>query len=184
MAKYSGGALYIIYSNAKFDDKCSTYNTALITFYQNRGGTRGSIYCRNTNSLRFIGTVYFNESNNNTIRSHTCNITFVGTTHFHRNSGNISPIQAIKSTLSFLGNISIYRNTGFYGGAIASRDSNIVFSGLVRFVKNEAYRGGAIWLTGTSKLVLKPRLCISFISNYARRSGGALYFRDSRCLLR
>ena len=41
---------------------------------------------------------------------------------------------------------SFYRNAGFYGGAIGSGDSNIVLSGLVRFEKNEAIHGGAIWL--------------------------------------
>ena len=51
-----------------------------------------------------------------------------------------------------------------HGDAIECGDSNIVFSGLVHFEKNEADRGGAIWLQGTSKLVLKPRLKISFIS--------------------
>ena len=71
-----------------------------------------------------------------------------------------------------------------HGDAIGCGDSNIVFSGLVHFEKNEADRGGAIWLQGTSKLVLKPRLKISFISNYAQWSGGALFIKDSQCSLR
>ena len=75
----------MIYSKAKFDDKC--HNTAVIlssvTFYHNEGETGGSIYCQDTNSLRFIGNTYFNESLENAITSHTWNISFVGTTYIH-----------------------------------------------------------------------------------------------------
>ena len=68
-----------------------------------------------------------------------------------------------------------------HGGAIGRGDG----AGLVHYEENEAYSGGAIWLQGTSKLVLKPRLNVSFISNnYAQWSGGALFIKDSQCSLR
>ena len=160
IAHFSGGVLSIYATKAIFDDKCSTYNTATIsfhnsiTFFHNKGT---SFYCSNS-SVEFVETVYFNESEDSAITSQNSNIAFMGTSYF-------------------------YRNTGYNGGAIQSFYSNIMFSGTVYFDRNKAYYGGAMWLGGTSKLILKPKLNISFILNHAVDSGGALYFRDSQCSL-
>ena len=117
----------------------------------------GSIYCWNSDG-QFIGTAYFNENYDSAIISDSSNITFVGTSYF-------------------------YGNTGSSGGAIQSSDSNIMFSGTAYFERNVADIGGAMLLGETSKLILKPKLNISFILNHANDSGGALYFRDSQCSL-
>ena len=52
------------------------------------------------------------------------------------------------------------------------------------FTDNSVLNGGAIGFLETSKMILVPILNISFITNHATDSGGALYFRDSQCLIR
>ena len=72
------------------------------------------------------------------------------------------------------------------GGAIESRANNVlIFTGTVKFIENSALNGGAIGFLQSfpqSRMVLVPVLNISFISNYATDSGGALYFKDSQCI--
>jgi predicted outer membrane repeat protein len=72
------------------------------------------------------------------------------------------------------------------GGAIESHANNILFFiGTVKFIDNSALNGGAIGFLQslTSRMVLVPVLDISFIMNHANESGGALYFKDSQCIL-
>ena len=150
------------YTNESKANKCSTCTIPLddsITFLHNIADEfGGSIHCWKCD-LGFIGTVYFNDSAGSAIylNQHS-SITFTGDTYF-------------------------YRNTGYSGGAIGCYDSNITLSGTVYFEGNTAYLGGAMFLTGTSKLVFMPNLDVSFISNYANDSGGALYFSDYQCSL-
>ena len=155
-----GGALYII-NSAKilFDGKLSTYNAiSFIIFIHNIANfAGGAIYCDLKCGLRFVGTVYFLQNFHNAIR-------------------------IIDSIATFVGHSSFYRTVGAYGGAIEGSDSNLTFSGTVYFEKNKDYLGGAIFLEGASKLIFKPELDISFVQNYAS-SGGALFFRDSQCLM-
>jgi predicted outer membrane repeat protein len=94
------------------------------------------------------------------IGGYSCNMTFIGTTHFYKNYAT------------------------WIGGAILmSYNSNIMFSGIVCFEKNVAdYNGGAIALSA-SKLIFKPNLDIFFILNHANETGGALYIRDYQCSL-
>ena len=166
VASHKGGALSMHGATALLDDKCSTYNTVTIaihnsiTFFRNEDKhyEGGSFYCQES-SVEFIGAVYFNESQGSAIRSQDSNIAFIGTPYFYRNAGN-------------------------EGGGIKLSDSNVVFSGTVGFEKNTAFNGGAMALEGTSKLILKPKLNISFILNHADDSGGALYFKDDQCSLR
>lgn len=182
-AGVEGGALYIL--SAKFilygnnsatirrgevhtnesakANKCSTYTIPVddsITFLHNTADYYGGcIFCWKECDVGFIGTVYFNDSAGSAIDlNQQSSITFTGDTYF-------------------------YRNTGYNGGAIQCYDSNITLSGTVYFESNTAYLGGAMFLTGTSKLVFTPNLDVSFISNYANDSGGALYFRDYQCSL-
>jgi predicted outer membrane repeat protein len=159
---FDGGALPLNMASA-FDAECSTDNELSfnnsITFLRNTAEhSGGSIECGIASTIAFIGTVYFNESYESAIEGDSCNMTFIGTTYF-------------------------YRNSAFDGGAIRSYDSNITFSGLAYFEGNVAiYYGGAIALRA-SKIILKPNLNILFISNYAEKIGGALYVKDSQCSL-
>ena len=174
-AKHLGGALCImsakfifygntirrgeVYTNESKANKCFTSFDNSITFFHNTANYGGSIHCWECD-VGFIGTVYFNDSAGSAIDLvQNCSITFTGDTYFYRNTAN-------------------YR-----GGAIRCYDSNIALSGTVYFESNTAYRGGAMFLLGTSKLVFTPKLDISFVSNYANDSGGALYFSDYQCSL-
>ena len=72
------------------------------------------------------------------------------------------------------------------GGAIESHANNVlIFTGTVRFIDNSALNGGAIGFLQDlpSRMVLVQVLNISFIMNHATDSGGALYFKDSQCIL-
>ena len=60
-------------------------------------------------------------------------------------------------------------------------ESILSFTGTVRFECNIAKWGGAMLIDENSKLILKPKLSISFVLNHVYRSGGALYFSDSQC---
>ena len=65
------------------------------------------------------------------------------------------------------------------GGAIASYDSQLYFMENVVFHDNLAEYGGAMFLDVTSKVLLKPMLCLWFIQNVADKMGGAIYYYDS-----
>ena len=150
-----------------------------------------AIMSENSN-ITFIGTSYFYRNTGfegGAIQSHFSNVTFSGTAYFDRNKvykgGYFSggAIQTYFGNVLFSGTVHFERNVADIGGAIHIYDSNLMFSGTVYFDRNKAYKGGAMLLEGTSKLILKPKLNISFILNHAVDSGGALYFRDSQCSL-
>ena len=72
------------------------------------------------------------------------------------------------------------------GGAIENHANNVlIFMGTVKFIDNSALNGGAIGFLQDvpSRMILIPVLSIFFIMNHANESGGALYFRDSQCIL-
>ena len=195
-ASFTGGALYItshvnfifcgtssVYSESSndsfdvdvlplkkakvFDTECSTDNATLfnnsIIFLRNTAAIHGgSISCGDAgttiiSTVTFIGTMYFNESYDSAIESDRCNMAFIGTTYFYNNNAELG------------------------GGAIMSSDSNIMLSGTAYFEGNVAnYSGGAIALLN-SKLIFKPNLNVFFISNYANKAGGALFYGDVQC---
>ena len=154
-----------MHTNESKANKCSTCTIPLddsITFLHNTARYGGSICCWEECDVEFIGTVYFNDSAGSAIcLNRHSSIIFTGDTYFYRNAANYSDS----------------------GGAIRCYDSNIILSGTVYFEGNTAYLGGAMFLTGTSKLVFMPKLDIFFISNYANDSGGALYISDYQCSL-
>ena len=154
-AEFEGGALRLMGSHFEYRGSIF-FGNHMASYYE--GGALGM-----NNSM---GQASFEKqcfTNNNNVSApsitNTSNITFIGTLLFYNNEG------------------------GAFGGAVRSYNSNIVFSGLVHFERNQAFHGGAMQLGGASKLVLKPKFSVSFISNHARDSGGALYFRDSQCSL-
>ena len=104
-----------------FDTECSTDNTTSfnnsITFLRNTAEYQGgSIACGNesTNTIvstvTFIGIMYFIESYQSAINGYGCNMRFIGTTYFYKNS-------------------ALYEG----GGAIVSSNSNIMLSGTAYF---------------------------------------------------
>ena len=70
----------------------------------------------------------------------------------------------------FIGTTYFYKNSAYYdgGGALMSSDSNIIFSGTAYFEGNVvANKGGGAIALANSKLIFKPNLNVFFISNYA-----------------
>ena len=163
---FDSGALPLnnIDAECSADNAFSSNNS--IRFLRNTAAYGGSIDCGVASTIvvstvTFIGTVHFNESYDSAVKGQGCNMSFIGTAIFYRNSANISGD----------------------GGAILSFDSNIMFSGTAYFEVNVAINGGAITLTN-SKLIFKPNLNIFFISNHANEAGGALHIADYQCSLR
>ena len=86
------------------------------------------------------------------------------------------------SNLSFVGTINSCENANrLQGGAIQSVDSSMTIWGNINFTNNTAFHGGAMYLAGTSRLILLPATSISFINNHVNSNGGALYVKDSQC---
>ena len=84
---------------------------------------------------------------------------------------NCSSIQIYNTKLLFQHNFAKDR-----GGSIISVDSHIWFKGYSPFCGNRASYGGAMFLDGTSKLILKPTLNLTFVNNKATIKGGVIYF--------
>ena len=79
--------------------------------------------------------------------------------------------------------IAFQRNIANYsGGAIESYRSILTLTKSVLFEANTAYYDGGAMILYASKLILVPRLNISFIKNNAYR-GGALHIDEFQCLL-
>ena len=155
----SGGAIciikgdLIILANSSFDGNFAEDQGGALYISHTNSKPYRNVYCGNNAAAKF------DENHDSAIRTQDYNIvTMIGTTYF-------------------------YRNRGFDGGAVQGSDSNIIFSGIVHFERNWAILGGAMYLEGSSKLILKPKVYTSFIFNSASENGGALFFRDSQCSL-
>ena len=93
---------------------------------------------------------------------------------------------ADSSDLSFVGTINFCENDAqsLLGGAILSVDNSVTIFGnaMAHFENNTAFHGGAMFLNGTSKLILSQATNITFIQNHANGTGGALYIKDSHAV--
>ena len=92
--------------------------------------------------------------------------------------------ERLLNNLSFVGTINsktCETANRLQGGAIQSVDSSMTIFGNINFTNNTAFHGGAMYLAGTSRLILSPATNISFINNHANSNGGALYVKDSQC---
>ena len=94
---------------------------------------------------------------------------------------NILPNQQSNTPLMYL---AMFRqNRAARGGSIACVPCNLSLGGVVHFVDNTAYGGGAVILSSTAKVLFMSSLQMSFIRNHANDVGGAIYVFDGRCLL-
>ena len=160
-----GGALAIM--NGSFIIKIS------VLFYNNKAeNLGGAILLEDVNS-KFLGSITFDNNTADTGGAlhiaHT-NISF----NVDQSENNLS-----LSIIAFKTNTAKY-----FGGAIESHKSVLTFAKSVLFEANTVYGyGGALSLFDTSKLILVPKLNISFTNNHAYYSGGALYIDDFQCSL-
>ena len=110
------------------------------------------------------------------------NISVQGTLIFFNNSGRQGgAVYGISSTIEFgqLAYVMFERNVAtVQGGAIYSIDSTWNMEGNLTFHKNLATLGGAMSLSGTSKLILNKYSEIVYSQNHADTTGGAIYFAD------
>ena len=161
----SGGAIAVV--NGSFITDVSTI------FYNNNAHYQGgAILFRDVDS-KLLGSITFN---NNTAN-------FGGALYILRTniSFNVDQTENTSSAIiAFQNNIA----SNNLGGAIKSYKSNLTFTMSVLFEGDTAHHdGGAMSLSDTSKLVLAPRLNISFTKNLAYNNGGALYIEDFQCSL-
>ena len=158
-----GGALAIV--NGSFITKVS------VLFYNNKAeNLGGAILLEDVNS-KFLGSITFDNNTADTGGAlhiaHT-NISF----NVDQSENNLS-----SSITTFQNNIAYY-----FGGAIEGDKSILTFAKSVLFEANTVHGyGGAMSLSDTSKLILAPKLNISFTNNHAYYSGGALFIDDFQC---
>lgn len=154
-AQISGGAFFLIEGQLTFS--ASGNNTVV----GNQANDGGAIYASNSELL---------------LRK--CNIT-----------DNLATIDGgglylIGSKMTIEGDASNVTGNRAYrkGGGIHMASSAIVSKGVIQFISNEAENGGGVSLESNAKLRGIPDKKfggnISFISNSARRHGGALYIDD------
>ena len=80
-----------------------------------------------------------------------------------------------KSDVTFLGDTVFAQNYGHRKGAIYAYSSTLTFQGKVKLVNNTGYDGGALALYAGSEIVIGRQAHLKFISNHAKRFGGAIY---------
>ena len=110
------------------------------------------------------------------------NTSVQGTLSFFNNSGRQGgAVYGLSSTIDFgqYVHVTFERNVAtLQGGAIYSIDSTWNMEGSLTFHNNLATLGGAMSLSGTSKLILNKYSEIIYSQNHADTTGGAIYFAD------
>ena len=64
--------------------------------------------------------------------------------------------------------------------AISTQNSHIFFEGINQFANNSGFHGGAIFLSSSSVLLLRPGTVVLFTNNHALRRGGAIFIEGNR----
>ena len=110
------------------------------------------------------------------------NVSVQGTLSFFNNGGRQGgAVYGLSSTIEFgqYALVTFERNLAtIQGGAIYSIDSTWSIKGNLTFHNNLATLGGAMSLSGTSKLILNKYSEIVYSQNRADMNGGAIYFAD------
>ncbi len=77
-----------------------------------------------------------------------------------------------------------FNNCNFTGNnntALSITDSNLIFEGEIVFKRNSAANGGALNFRDMSVMYIRPQTHVQFISNHARKAGGAIYIGKRSC---
>ena len=192
-----GGA---IYSNSS---TLTLKGQSMVTFAENKavdwyGGAGGAMAVVNGNfTVQGFALFYNNNATDGgaLLLTEDVNSRFCGAITFDKNTADVGGALYIRNTkISF--NVDLMADNStiikfqnnrarYNGGAISSLSSSLTFTKTVLFEANSAYYGdgGAMSLFESSKLILVPALNIFFVKNHANNTGGALYFKDSQCLL-
>ena len=174
-----GGAISL--SNGSLQFKGNNY------IEHNMGLQSGGIDAFNLSRLNFTGSSYFR---NNTsggfgggLSVTLTNVTIQGVLNFRNNKGlQGGAVYGISSRLNFdqFANVTFQSNeASIQGGAIYSIDTTWNMKGTVTFNNNSASVGGAMSLTGSTKLILNTFSKITYTENHADTNGGAIFFTDA-----
>ena len=194
-----GGAIYSNFSTLRL------IGQSMINFSENKAageyyyGSGGAIAVVNGTFIIEVSAIFYNNKalvKGGAMLLKDVNSTFFGSITFNNNTADTGgALHILCTNISFNMNqsesnssssiIAFQRNSANYnGGAIESYRSSLTFTMSVFFEANTAHDyGGAMSLSDASKLILVPRLNISFTNNLAYDSGGALYIDNFQCSL-
>ena len=112
-------------------------------------------------------------------------VEFHGSNIFADNIDSIDPaLYLITCNVTFYSETTFLQNKGWLGGAIYAKDALISFEGNAMFQENEGEFGGALMLYENVSVVIGQFAEVSFVRNHAQKSGGAVYARDSRIIIK
>ena len=164
----NSGSLNISGRISFLDNSASTYGGA-IALLSGNSNVSGNISFLHNIAPFYGGAVLL--SNGDYIISGI--IAFINNSVTNGSGGAISVLgnSHISGNISFVGNSAVVE-----GGAVQMFGVNTIvnMTGVQRFVKNSARRGGAMALSG-SKLMLANPFQVDFIENYAEAYGGAIF---------
>ena len=184
-----GGALYLVNTTVSFQ---SNYSHITKFCLKKRSGCGPSDHCNS--SLQFFEKILFlsnsAEIEGGAVALRSTNMTLCGSILLLNNSVHYffgGAIATVRSSIFFgincdgiqICNTKLlfqYNSAKDRGGSIRSVDSHIWFKGYSLFCGNRASYGGAMFLDGTSKLILKPTLNLTFVNNKATIKGGVIYY--------
>ena len=153
---------YVVFQGAMAFDNSTAYVTGTLNLTNNTADEGGCIYVKDS-EFTFQGCI---QSLNN-------KVLLKGGVLFAKNS-TVSLRSKDNCSSVFQNNSATYQ-----GGAIYGIDSLLYMSDTHSFLYNSAERGGALALSGSSKLVLIGPLQVNFIQNNASISGGAIFYEDT-----
>ena len=197
-ATQSGGAVYV-YSSILNSTAHMEYRSNVAKYYDG-----GAVFITSSDSTEFHGHTSFIDNVaglNGGAFSIDANsqVSFHGDTVFKENQAetNGGAISCnMNSRINFFGNIMFQNNhADSYGGAIYNLNSKIIYynnnsvstaaDGEFQFDSNFADYGGAIAMSGTTKMIINPQVEIVFAENRAQYAGGAIFvdvYTSSVCL--
>ena len=162
----------ITVTNCLFSNKTSTRNIFVITIDR--------LYMSNVNLI------------SNKIKTIGISIMLITPVHpngeQHLNISNINFINntatalKLKDVTMYFNNIAFYNNTGFYGGGMSLHQTRIYLAGPLRFERNEAVFGGAIYIATIDNLFIDTDCTtleqIAFSNNMAGTLGADVFIED------
>ena len=171
-----GGALSTVTSNMTFTDDSFTDSYAQLGGAILIGNTKAKMYniTIENNVAYYGGGMAAVESLLEVLES----------TLFENNTASYGGGLYVRNT-KFVGNAMFTKNsvTEGGGGIYASLDSSFILTAnTTMIIDNSAVHGGGLMLSGGSQLFLQPGIAIHFISNSARRTGGAIKVEEGNTL--
>ena len=143
----------------------------------------GGMFAINSTGLSFMGNNFFTNNTSDGygggISITLTNASIRGTLHFINNRGHQGgAVYALFSKIDFdqYANVTFIDNAATsLGGASHSTDVTWNISGTILFKNNSATMGGAMSLTGNSKLIFNKFSDLTYMENHADTSGSSIF---------